>query len=220
MLLTLEVAWEPLLKPVSLRQAMADITAVDDRGQALTVEDPKAQSEALTHADATATEIALPLALPRGAKEIATLKGTLEATVPGKVETFRFPDPLGGKKNIEQRIAAATVTLEEARKNGDAVWEVRMRLRFDAAGDALASHRNWILSNEAYLTGPDGKPIPCDTSEMTMQSDRRDRHGLRLRLGASAQKADVRLQNARVDRHLAAGLRAARHQAAVEPWGS
>jgi hypothetical protein len=172
LLVALEVAWEPRLKPIALQQAMADVTAVDDRGQAMTVENPKAQPEAMPQGETVATDLAIPLLLPApGAKEIASLKGTLAAMVPGKIETFRFPDPLHAK-NVQQRIAAATVTLEESRKNGDSVWEVRMRLRFDHTGDALASHRNWILANEAYLVGADGKRINCDTSEMTMQSER------------------------------------------------
>jgi hypothetical protein len=45
-----------------------------------------------------------------------------------------------------------------------------MTVRFDDAGDALASHRQWIFSNEAYLEGPDGKPIAYDTFDTTAQS--------------------------------------------------
>ena len=89
------------------------------------------------------------------------------AMIPGRIETFRFTK-LAGAKNVEQRIAGVTVTLEEVRKNNEA-WEVRMLARFDDAGDALASHRTWIFSNEAYLEGPDGKPIAYDTFETTRQ---------------------------------------------------
>ena len=44
-----------------------------------------------------------------------------------------------------------------------------MRARFDDAGDALASHRQWIFANAAFLEGPDGKPIAYDTFETTAQ---------------------------------------------------
>ena len=85
----------------------------------------------------------------------------------GKVETFRFADLLKGKQ--EKRIAAATVTLDEVRKNGDS-WEVFVRLRFDDAGDALESHRNWVLQNEAYLEDAAGKPIQPDSMETTLRT--------------------------------------------------
>ena len=85
----------------------------------------------------------------------------------GKVETFRFVDLLKGKQ--EKRIAAATVTLDEVRKNGDS-WEIFVRLRYDDAGDALESHRNWVLQNEAYLEDADGKPIQPDSMETTVRT--------------------------------------------------
>ena len=44
-----------------------------------------------------------------------------------------------------------------------------MSVRFDDAGDALASHRTWIFNNAAHLEGPDGKPIAHETFETTAQ---------------------------------------------------
>ncbi len=49
-----------------------------------------------------------------------------------------------------------TVVLEQVRKNVD-VYELRLRVRFDQAQNALESHRNWIYNNEAYFLGPDGQ---------------------------------------------------------------
>jgi hypothetical protein len=169
LVLTLETSWEPRLRPIGLKQRMADLKVLDDHGNSLAVDDPQAEIEALGRGDAAAVEIELPLLFPpRPAKEITSLKGTLQAIVPGKVETFRFGDLLKAK-NIQKRIAGVTVTLEQVRKN-DNLWEVRMAARFDQAGDALDSHRNWVLQNEAYLEGPDGKPIACDTSESTRRA--------------------------------------------------
>jgi hypothetical protein len=89
--------------------------------------------------------------------------------VSGKIETFRF-DKLENAKNIEKRIAGVTVTLEQVQKNNDA-WEVRMRMKYDDAGDALASYRSsWAFANPAYLEGPDGKPIAYDSYETTRQT--------------------------------------------------
>ena len=167
--ISLEVAWEPRLRLIGLKQQMSDIKAADEKGGPLQTEDPDATREALPARDAMATEMDLSLVFPSSpVKEVAVLKGVLRAILPGKVETFRFKDLLHAGK-VEQRIAGATVVLDQVRKNSDN-WEIYIRLRFDNAGDALESHRNWVLANEAYLEGPDGKPIPFVSSETTGRS--------------------------------------------------
>ena len=144
----------------------------------------------------TAVELVLPFAAPpREVKEIASIKGKLSAIIPGKVETFQF-DNLLKAKNVEKHIAGVTVTLEGVQQNNEA-WEVRIRVKFDEAGDALASHRGWIFQNEAYLEGPDGKPIAYDAFETTRQAQGRSRTGLHLLAGKAAGEAEVHLQNAR-----------------------
>ena len=168
LVVSLEVAWEPRLKIIGLMQPMASIKAVDKRGRNLPVADSAAQLEIPVSGEAPAVKLDLPFRLPsRRVERIASLRGKLVAMIPGRIETFRFTK-LAGAKNVQQRIAGVTVTLEEVRKNNEA-WEVRMLARFDDAGDALASHRTWIFSNEAYLEGPDGKPIAFDTFETTRQ---------------------------------------------------
>jgi hypothetical protein len=167
LMVTLEVAWEPRLRPIGLKQRLADITARDELGRPLAVEGPQAETEALLGRDALAVEMDVPLALPAPPpRQIASLTGSLQAIVPGKVETFRFANLLGTKNKVTQRIAAATVVLDQVRKNGD-TWEVYLRVRFDDAGAALESHRNWILNNEACLEGPDGKLIAPNAVEPT-----------------------------------------------------
>lgn len=168
LLVTIEAAWEPRLRVINLLDRMADVSAVDERGEPLPVAQSDAQPEVPISGEASTVKLDLPLRLPsRDVKQIAVLKGKLSATLPGRTETFRF-DKLADAKNVEQRIAGVTVALEQVRKSGDA-WEIRIRARFDNAGDALASHRQWIFDNEAYLEGPDGKPIAYDSFETTAQ---------------------------------------------------
>lgn len=103
-----------------------------------------------------AVEVQVPLELPhRHVDRIASLRGRLAALLPGRIETFEF-DGLTEAKNVEQARAGVTVILDQVRKNVD-VDEVRLRVRFDQAGAALESHRNWIYNNEAYFIGPDGQ---------------------------------------------------------------
>ena len=168
LVVSVETLWEPRLRIIGLSQRMADVTATDEHGRPLPVADREAQLEIPVSGDAPAVKLDLPLRLPsRDVRRIASLKGKLQAMIPGRIETFRF-GKLAGAKNVEQRIAGVTVTLEQVEKNNE-LWKVRMHARFDDAGDALASHRTWIFNNPACLESPDGKPIAYSAYETTRQ---------------------------------------------------
>ncbi len=194
-----EIAWEPRLRIIGLSQRMADVKAIDEKGNPLPVADDEAQLEIPTSGDAAAVELNLPLQLPsRDVRRIASLKGKLLAMIPGRIETFRF-DNLAKAKNVEKRIAGVTVTLEQVSKNNEA-WEVRMTVRFDDAGDALASHRTWIFNNDAHLEGPDGKPIAYDTFETTAQEKNEVGIAYLFNTDQPLDKLTLRLQDPRHDR--------------------
>ncbi len=89
----------------------------------------------------------------------------MTAIVPGRVETFDFTD-VTKAKNVVQRRAGVAVVLEEVRKNED-VYEVRMRVEFDKAANALESHRSWVFENSASLFTPDGTEISSEGLEET-----------------------------------------------------
>jgi hypothetical protein len=166
--ISLEAAWEPRLQPIAVKQAMAGIKILDPSGGSLAADDPQAEKEAFPQVGCSAVEMDIALSMPRQPlKEIASLAGSLRVMLLGKVESFRFVDLLNGKQ--EKRIAAATVTLDEVRKNGNS-WEVFARLRFDDAGDALESHRNWVLQNEACLEDAKGKQIQPDSMKTTLRT--------------------------------------------------
>jgi len=165
--LAMEVAWEPRIRPIALTQKMADVTAVDEQGDSLALDESFGELE-FTPDASSRIELTLPLKLPpRSVEQIASLKGRLTAMIPGRVETFRF-DNLIPARDVSKRTGSVTVTLLRVRRN-NAVWEVLTRVRFDQAGNALESHRGWIDRNEAYLEDPDGKPIQPDTQEYTRQ---------------------------------------------------
>jgi hypothetical protein len=183
----LEIAWEPRLRPISIMQPMAAVKAVDASGAAIEVYDPQAAPEALPRPGSSALELDVALAVPlAGAKEIASLKGSLRVMMLGNTEKFSFGNLLNGKQQQKQ-IAAATVTLTDVRKNGD-VWEINVLLRYDNAGDALESHRNWALQNKAYLKGADGKPIEPDSMETTLRTPKEIGVGYAFALNASPEK--------------------------------
>ncbi|MBN2218296.1 MAG: hypothetical protein JW719_13050 [Pirellulales bacterium] len=168
--LALVVAWEPRLSPIGLTQKLAEIQAVDEKGNSLEVDVRLGRLDVPVGPKATSVRLAIPFVLPpRDVQKIGRLSGTLDALVPGPVETFRFTG-LPNAKEVRRRVASATVTLVSVRKNND-TWEVEVRVRFDEAGDALASHRGWIFENEAYLEGPDGKRLDHEGFETRMQTE-------------------------------------------------
>ncbi|MCA9226432.1 MAG: hypothetical protein KDA47_12500 [Planctomycetales bacterium] len=154
----LETMWEPRMTPISISQPLKQVTATGDDGDELGVSNQQGEMSAAARADIASVEFDLPLPLPdRSVKEIASLKGTLTALVPGRVEAFEFTD-LAEADNVEQRKAGVTVVLERMRRNND-VYEVRVRVRFDEANNALESHRGWVYNNEAYVLDADGNKV-------------------------------------------------------------
>ncbi len=165
----LEVAWEPRVSPIGLRQPMADVQATDDRGNPMAVDTPEASLEVTVPRGPIASRLILPLALPpRDVRAIAELRGTLSALLPSRVEPFRFPD-LGRVRQTTKRIAGVSVTLEGVAALGKSL-EARLLVHFDQPGDALASHRTWIFSNPAYLETRDGKTIGPESVHPTRQT--------------------------------------------------
>lgn len=156
----ISVTWEPRITPITLRQPIEAVTALDSDGQALTVGRGDSQSvlNASGEIGMSAIELGIPLQLPsRDVKKIAKLRGTLTALVPGRLESFEFAD-LANLRDAEQRRAGVSVTFERLRKNGD-LYEMRLRIRYAEAANALESHRSWIFTNPAYVVDASGQRI-------------------------------------------------------------
>jgi hypothetical protein len=178
-----EVAWEPRLQPIAIMQPLARASAVGDDGDSIAVSNARAQSEVMIREGISAAELEIPLELPpRRVTHIRTLKGQLTALVPGPRHDFRFASlPLaaasGASRRVEQRQAGATVFVDSLRKNND-VWEVCLRVKFDAPANALESHRGWILENQALFETTDGRRIEPGGFEQTRQA--RDEIGIKF----------------------------------------
>lgn len=164
--LTLEVTWEPSLNPIVLIQPLDQLVALDEDGRPLVIEGTDGALEIAVEGKATATEFDINLQLPpRDAQKIASLQGKMTAIVPGRVETFEFEN-ITAAKNVVQRRGGVAVVVEQTRKN-DELWEVRMRVEFDKAANALESHRPWVFDNPAMLVAPDGTEYSYDGLEET-----------------------------------------------------
>ena len=170
MSLTIEIAWEPRFRPISLQQRMSELELFNENGEPVLVAAKGAQFEIPVLAEAISTELRIPLeAPPRSVLKIAKVKGSIHALMQGKAEPFEFTD-LEKAANVEKRAAGVSVILEKVRKNRD-VWEIRVLARFDDAEGALASHRNWVFDNPAKLIAPDGEEIPYHAYDSTRQME-------------------------------------------------
>lgn len=167
---TMDVAWEPRLRPIIIQQPLDQVRAQDEAGQPLEIDGREGEVEVDITPDSFSTEVTIPLVLPnRNVKKIASLKGTMNVIAPGRVETFEFSD-LGKAKNVEQRRAGVAVVFDQARRNGE-VFEVRIIVKFDQASVALESHQDWVSSNPAYLIDPDGNVVENAGLEETLRTN-------------------------------------------------
>lgn len=152
-----EISWEPRLKPIVLELPTGELQAVDENSNEIKTIGEGEQEFGIEATDLM-KEIDLQLGLPpRTATKVASLKGKFTALVPGRVEKFEFSG-LERAKNVPIQRGTCIVTFEQIRKN-DEVHEVRLRLKFDEAANALESHRGWIGNNPAYMLDADGKKI-------------------------------------------------------------
>jgi hypothetical protein len=169
--LTVSISWEPRIKPISIRQSLDNLVLTANEGNTLSVNTTRGALNASTETGVSAIELILPIALPsRDVKLIESLTGTMTAMIPGSVETFTF-DALANARDVEIRNAGVTVTLERVRKNVN-LFEVRVRVTYDEANNALESHRGWIFNNEVYIVDSKGERI----ADVGLQSTRQDKN--------------------------------------------
>lgn len=171
----LEVTWEPRLQPFAILQPLGQVSAVGNSGEVISVASAEAEPEAMIREGLSAVELEIPLVLPpHSTEKISVLKGKLLALVPGPLHDFRFRELSVTAKNApavraEQRQGGTTVVVDQVRKN-NAVWEVSLRVKFEAPSTALESHRGWVLENEAFFEDAKGQRIEPGGIEQTLQS--------------------------------------------------
>jgi len=167
--INVDVAWEPRLAPIAITQAGESVSATGDNGESLPA-GPRGEFEATVNPGDSSAQMPLSFSLPpRTVSKIASLKGSFSVMLPGPIETFRFENLRAGLQ-AEQRKGSVNVILEQVRQN-NLVWEVRVRVVYDAPGKALESHRTWALHNEALLESPDKELINFAGLETTRQGE-------------------------------------------------
>jgi hypothetical protein len=165
----LEVAWEPRFQPLVLTQSLAGIIAVGDDNQPIRSMSENPVLSVEVPAGSQATEFVLPFKLPpRTTQKLVTLRGTLQALVPGRQASFQF-DHLAAAAKETQAQGGVRITLDAVRKQNE-IWEVHMRLGLKENHQAFESHRGWAYQNATYLLDEKGERIEFAGLETTSQS--------------------------------------------------
>ncbi|MDA7979978.1 MAG: hypothetical protein MPJ50_14510 [Pirellulales bacterium] len=165
---TLDLSWEPRLRPIVVEMDYSKISVKDQNGNPMEI--TGTGRPAVEVGEDTSTEFFLPLALPdRSVTTIAELSGSFEVLIPGRTESFEFENLESGERK-EQRSSGVSVVLDRVRKNAD-VWEIVVLLRFEKAEGALQSHRNWVYNNPIVLVSPTGEELDFDGAEIVRRTE-------------------------------------------------
>ena len=145
----IELAWKPGITPIGVSIPLDRLSATLDDDQTIKAQGDFGNIDVATGREIPSTDLQLSLQLPAGSPtKLTTLSGQIRSMLPG--ETHRFDFPL---KTISasQTSGAVTVRLEDVRKNGE-LHEVRLGIDFEAPGQAMESHRGFLLDNPVFVT--------------------------------------------------------------------
>jgi hypothetical protein len=189
--LTADAVWEPRVRPIVLEVPLAEVSAKDENGGDLAIDQSQGTLEVPVEGTNAGVEIEFPLSAPaRSIKTLASIKGKITAVVLGKVETFEFSDidKVERAKAAEVERGGVTVIVDSCRKNGD-IYDVSMRVRFDRAANALESHRGWIYNNDCYMLDTKGTRIENAGLEATLLADNEVGLSYKFDIGENAKPA-------------------------------
>ena len=152
----MQVAWEPRLRPLSMRLDKEELTAVCDDGSVLELLPDSAAEIATAQSIASDFEISLRLP-PREATKINRLSGSLDITLASEPVSVRFAD-LSGELPVKRQVGDLVASVEAVRKNG-AVSQVDLLMELDRSELRLDSFRNWLQPDSAHLIDPSGQKV-------------------------------------------------------------
>ena len=167
------IRWEPRLRPINLKLPASSVMGQDSNDGAISVAKADSVYAAMIQPEIPQVQLTIPLKpVPRDVTEIKSLTASIDATLPGRTETFRFRrvGKLPAGKKIER--AGATVTFEGIDKNED-LFGITLSLEFNEELNALESHQAWVFDNPIYLEDPQGQRATPLTYESVRQDNSR-----------------------------------------------
>ena len=130
---------------------MKDVAIVSEFDEPLKVSNPEAVSSGTVQPQIPELDFVIPIQLvDRQIEVIKSLSGTINAVLPGRIETFKFENLGELKVGAEQSKAGVIVDYGGSRKNDD-IWSVLVNVGFDESNEATESYQGWVYENEVYL---------------------------------------------------------------------
>lgn len=156
--ITLQLSWEPRVRPLYLSMSTSSLRAVDDTNHELI---PLIDGQKTLNVEGTAplVEVEIPFSMPaKGAVNLSAVRGSISAMVPGRKEHFEFSN-LHTTSSFpkQQRRAGVVITVNSVRQSEQQTI-VELTLHYKDAGNAFESHRGWTNRNRVYLTSGE-KPL-------------------------------------------------------------
>ena len=150
------VRWEPRLRPISVDLAMAKVVITDEFDEKIEPVNADSVVSGVVQPEIPQLEFALQLKpVDRQVEVLKSIEGTIDAVLPGRIETFRFENLGDLERGAEREKAGVVVSYGGHRKN-DEIWSVLVNIGFDETNDADESYLGWVYENEAYLLDENG----------------------------------------------------------------
>ncbi|KAA5538867.1 hypothetical protein FYK55_25850 [Roseiconus nitratireducens] len=166
--LSMEITWQPGLTPIGLTIPVEQLSGRLSNGRAIKPQETEGTIDISANSELAFSEFYLPLQLPIDRPEkIESLRGTIESLLPGKRHQFELSVTEPGAK---ETVDSMTVRLEQVQPNGD-LYEVRLAIDIENAGNALESHRQWIFQNPVHILDADGSRVDHLGYELYRKTD-------------------------------------------------
>lgn len=156
--LNMLIRWEPRVQPISIQLNQATLKIIDDQDHVIA---PLRQTSIAATVQTEIPELNFPVNLPLVDRKISQIKsvvGTLDAVLPGRMETFRFRNLADIENGTAHTKSGATVTYQGTQINEE-LFGVTVALSFDNESNELDSHQGWAFDNEAYLVDPNNPQV-------------------------------------------------------------
>ncbi len=163
--------WEPRVTPISIDLHTATLKIHDDQSNEVS---PNKAGKVSGIIQAEIPELSFPVNLPlvsRDIKQLDKISGTLQAVLPGRLETFTFRGLGDLEDGVEQTKSGATVTFHGYQTNED-LFAVTLELSFDEQSNSVDSHLGWAYDNTVEMVNGDQRFEPV-ASETVMQRGQR-----------------------------------------------
>jgi hypothetical protein len=173
---TLGLNWEPSFSAFLIEAPGKEITATDNTGKQLALAD---MGRGRIPASGGGKRLTVRLTdVPRSARTIAKLEGTLKVIGAERMLRFEFPKLVAGKEESKTEDQVTVKVDPEADvKPGSDLWTFRVTMEYPENGPQLESFESsaWMANNDAALVSADNKRrIDANGGiEVVAQSERR-----------------------------------------------